>query len=406
MSEFSTKINQLQSSVQEEVYHSSELDGIEDKIRYVKSNLRWKISAEAGIQSRLSKLAEKATDHRKGMESLRGALDQSLALYQMTEKKLCGNSADQSWLEKLIGDGIDDLGKNLASIAAGALAGGVASIIPGLQAGAIGKEVADKVRENFEDSGSDSISVAKGSLEVGGNILGKDAELSLEGELLGASYEKKLESGITIDKDGNIDSLTLLEAELGGEAHLAKGSASGSWGRLSGNASAAVGVVSAVGTIGASLFKDGKFAPQIGAKAEAKAVAAQGEVEGKYGSEDFNAHGKAEGELGTASAYAETQVGLVTYKDKNGNEVTGWGAKGEVGAEAYLATGKVSGGYTIFGIDIDVGLEGKVGGAGVTAGGGVTTGGIGGSVSLGAGLGLGLDVSIDWTDCVLWKKEG
>lgn len=402
MSEFSTKINQLQSSVQEEAYHSSELAGIEDKIRYVKSNLRWKISAEAGIQSRLSKLVANATDHRKGMERLCGGLDQSLALYQMTEKKICGNSADQSWLEKLIGDGIDDWGKNLASLAAGALAGGIVSNIPGLPAGVIGKEVADRVKEGFEDSGSDSISVAKGSLEVGGNILGKDAELSLEGELLGASYEKKLESGMTIDKDGNIDSLTLLEAELGGEVHLAKGSASGSWGRLSGNASAAVGVVSAVGTIGASLFKDGKFAPQIGAKAEAKAVAVQGEVEGKYGSEDFNAHGKAEGEVGTASASAEAQLGKVTYTDKNGNEVTGWGAKAEAGAEAYIATGKVSSGITIFGVDIDVGLEGKFGGAGAKVGGGVTSGGVGGSVSLGAGVGLELDISIDWTDFKLW----
>ena len=78
------------------------------------------------------------------------------------------------------------------------------------------------------------------------------------------------------------------------------------------------------------------------------------------------------------------------------------GAKCKVGAEAYLAQGKVSGGFTIFGINIDAGVTGKAGGAGVNAEGKVTTGGVSGKIGAGLGLGAGVEISIDWSNFSLW----
>ena len=65
---------------------------------------------------------------------------------------------------------------------------------------------------------------------------------------------------------------------------------------------------------------------------------------------------------------------------------------------ASLAEGKVEGGVTIFGIDIDVGVKGYAGAVGVEAGGSITTDGVTGSFGGALGFGGKLDVSIDWSD--------
>lgn len=99
----------------------------------------------------------------------------------------------------------------------------------------------------------------------------------------------------------------------------------------------------------------------------------------------------------------DTDVFTLTYKDETtGQTKTELGAKGKVGAEAYLAQGKVSGGFTIFGIKIDAGVTGKAGGAGVSAEGNVTTGGVSGKIGAGLGLGAGVEISIDWSNFSLW----
>jgi hypothetical protein len=127
-------------------------------------------------------------------------------------------------------------------------------------------------------------------------------------------------------------------------------------------------------------------------------VVAKGEENLEIGNDDFNAHEKATGELLGAKAEVSAGIGKVSYKDDNGNITTGLGVTGKVGAEAYVAQGKISGGFTVFGIKIDLGAEGKAGGAGVHAGGAITTGGVNGSIGAGLGLGAGLSINIDWSD--------
>ena len=60
--------------------------------------------------------------------------------------------------------------------------------------------------------------------------------------------------------------------------------------------------------------------------------------------------------------------------------------------------GKVSGGFTIFGIKIDASIKGKAGGAGLTGAAEATTGGVEGEIGAGLGLGAGIKIKIDWTN--------
>ena len=250
------------------------------------------------------------------------------------------------------------------------------------------------------------VSWAQGVLAGQGEFLGAETSGRLEGELLGASWKPEFSTGIIWkeekDKDGNtvrrLSDLSLITAAVAGEVYVAKGSAKGNWGYLRGEAQGSVGQISAKGEIGAALFKDGKFAPQIGAKAEASAVGIQGKAEAGIGTENNNIHVGADGKVGVAKAGAEAGIGKVTHTNANGKAIEGYGIKAEAGAEAYAAEGRLSGGLEIFGIRIDAGITGKAGGAGVKAGGAVTTGGVSGNIGAGFGLGVGIDISIDWSN--------
>lgn len=246
----------------------------------------------------------------------------------------------------------------------------------------------------------------QGVLAGSGKFLGAETSGRLEGEFLGASWKPEFDTGIEWkeekDKNGNtvrrLSDLSLITAAVAGEVYVAKGSAKGNWGYLRGEAQGSVGQISAKGEIGAALFKDGKFAPQIGAKAEASAVGIQGKAEAGIGTENNNIHVGADGKVGVAKAGAEAGIGKVTHTNANGKSIEGYGIKAEAGAEAYAAEGRLSGGLEIFGIRIDAGITGKAGGAGVKAGGAVTTGGVSGNIGAGFGLGVGIDISIDWSN--------
>lgn len=188
--------------------------------------------------------------------------------------------------------------------------------------------------------------------------------------------------------------------EYGGElsGHILKGEASGNFGILGGKADASLGNAAVSGKINATLFEDGKFTPSLGAEVKGEASALKGSAQGYLGNENYNAHANASGTLFGAEASAGAQIGAVTYKNKQGQTVTAYGVKGEVGAEAYVAEGKVSGGFTFMGIDIDIGVSGKAGGAGVSAGGSLTTDGAHGEIGAGLGLGAGVEISVDWSD--------
>lgn len=242
-----------------------------------------------------------------------------------------------------------------------------------------------------------SVSVFGGSAAVAGTVLGIKSAGEAKGDAFGASWDAKFESGAKW-KNGKLDSLTLASGSVEGEIHAAQGSLKGNIGLASGEAKGSVGKVSGKGSVNASLYKDGKFAPQIGIKGEASAVAIEGETNAKFGTENNNVHGKVNGKAGVAKAYGEASVGRVTYKTESGEVKTTDGVKLEAGAEAYAGEVKVSGGVNIFGIKIDVGATGKAGGVGAKVGYTQTTGCVKGKLGLGLGLGAEVELSIDWSN--------
>lgn len=244
--------------------------------------------------------------------------------------------------------------------------------------------------------------VIGGTVAGAGKIFGMHSAGEASGELLGYSTNGKITFGAkwkTDEKTGErkFDSLSLVDAELSGEGHLAKGSLKGNIGIVSGSASGSVGTVEGKGKLTASLYKDGKFSPQIGAEVSGSAKGLDGNANVTVGNDEYNGHVDAKGTLGSAKANAGVAAGKVNYKNSSGQEVSGWGVKGSAKAEAYIAEGSVSGGVNICGIKIDVSLGGKVGGAGAGVEGGITTGGIGGSATLGVGVGAEIGFNIDWS---------
>lgn len=242
------------------------------------------------------------------------------------------------------------------------------------------------------------VAVIKGSVSKNGTIFGKPASGLAEGDLLGASLTtKKKFKWDTKKKDAD------LSVSATAEGHLARGKLSGSVGDLSGSVEGKIGVVSATGTLGVSLYKDGKLSPALEGKLKLEAAAAKGKVEAQYGNEQFNGHAKAEGSVGVASVEAGGGAGMITYTDEAGSQKTELGVQGKAGAEAYVATGELSGGVTIFGIKIDAKVRGYAGGAGASASGRFTTGGISGSIGAGLGLGGGVEISVDWSNFSLFS---
>lgn len=250
------------------------------------------------------------------------------------------------------------------------------------------------------NGGSLSDSIIAGSLSGATTIFGTVASGTISGSVLG--YEASGKKGIKWKIDPETGKLKDASAEISGDASVygAKGSAEGKYGMLSGAVSGSLLNAGVHGAIGASLFKDGKLSPSVSAEVKAKANVAEGEAKVQYGDKNYNAHGKASGEVLGASAEASGKAGVITYKDDAGNEIRTIGAQAKVGAEAYAAQGSISGGITIFGVKIDASVSGKAGGAGVSASGQVTGNGVSGSIGAGLGLGAGLSVSVDWSGAV------
>lgn len=240
--------------------------------------------------------------------------------------------------------------------------------------------------------------VLGGKATIEGSVLGFDSSGSAEGDVIGGSIKTK-SSAKWNPKKGDAG----IEKSVEAEGHLAKGKLKGNIGLVGGEVSGTVGTVGATGKIGATLYKDGKFSPTLDAKLKAEAAAVKGSAAAKIGTDEINGHIKGSGTLLGAEAEAGGSIGVIKTLDENTKEVkTEYGVKGKVGAEAYLAQGKVSGGFTILGIKIDAGVTGKAGGAGVSVEGKVTTGGASGKIGAGLGLGAGVEISIDWSNFSLW----
>lgn len=292
-----------------------------------------------------------------------------------------------------LSDAVRKIGTDLRDLSNGLSPGGVS--IPTLVSN--GPSGTTIQRISPQDGISGSVLSGSGGYSIGLPGLSL-ADVEYEGSLLG--YEGDTSTSYSTDlKDGSFG----MTAEGSLKGYLGQSDLSLSSGDRDLKMHAALGVVGATGSIGLTLFDNNRFRPSVSADAKVSATAAEGKVSTFHGTENYNSHASASGKLFTAGANAGVGAGVITVKDKDGNESTTVGVKAEAGAEAYVATGEISGGLTIFGIDFDVTAKGHAGGASASVGGSVTTNGISGKVDAGLLAGLGLEVSIDWSDFE-WPK--
>lgn len=223
-----------------------------------------------------------------------------------------------------------------------------------------------------------------------GTFLGFNTSGTAEGDLLYWETGIKNKSSFKF-KDG----VTFgLDTEASATGALAAGRVEGNIGLLHGDASGKVGAVTASGKVKATLWDDGKFDPSLSVGGKLSGSVLQGEVNGGFGNDQYDAHVGASGDL--LHAEAEGEIGAGHFKDKDGNDQ--YGVYGKVGGMASLAQGKVKGGFKFFGIKVDASAKGHLGAVGATTGGGLTTKGA--NVKLGGALGLGgeVELSVDWSD--------
>lgn len=368
MSEFKVNLQKLITAVEESERLASILQQSADDARTIRQGLRWQILQRERINSRLNTSARKLEDQCSALRRVVNTGRQAARLYQENEEKLLqGTAVPPQWFSR------EQILEWLSKIKFGRP---LTYILQALGVGMAG-------------------SVTSGSISGTVNFLGLGLAGSLSGP--GASVDFTAETVWDVE-NGEAG------VELGAEAegHLAQGKLNVSYGYMNSSVTGTVGSVAATGVIGASLFKDGKFTPAIQAEVSVEGSVLSGEIENRIGTEDNNIHAKASGELLGAEAEAGVAIGKITVDGDDGNSKTAYGVKAEAGAEAYLAEGEVSGGFTIFGIKIDAALEGKAGGAGVSAGGSISTAGVSGKIGAGLGLGAGLEISIDWSNFSLW----
>lgn len=185
------------------------------------------------------------------------------------------------------------------------------------------------------------------------------------------------------------------------EKSTTSGKISGGLGALSASMEGKVGSSEVTGTVGLSLYKDGKLSPALEMELKSEIAAFKGEASAQYGNEQFNGHVEAEVGVGVLESELAVGAGVITYTDKAGNQKTELGLQGKAGAAAYVTSGKVSGGLTIFGIEINITAKAHVG-AGFEAEGRITTGGVSGSIGGSLGLGGSLEISMDWSNFSLF----
>lgn len=242
-----------------------------------------------------------------------------------------------------------------------------------------------------------SDSVLHGEKEGQGELWGVNTAGKISGDIL--AYEAGVESKMSWefqDENGNWNTDMLgfvTEAKVTGA--IAQGEVEGNFGYLHGKASgkAITGAIS--GEAKVTLWEDGKFQPGVSVGAKAEVSVLKGEAEIGVGTDQYGVYAKAEGDVLHAEANAEAGFGSLGT-DENGQVI--YGAKAEASALASVAQGEVKGGFTIFGIDIDIGVEGYAVAAGVEAGGSITTEGVTANVSGALGLGAGVNISVDWSD--------
>lgn len=396
----------------------SRVNSITNQFNNVSRNLDWDIKAESNINSRLTGISRELSAESNGINGMKNYLGTARAKYVAVENKNSGkklknevsgsgaNVRANSKNKKIKGTNAYSYHSNNKLdhfISPNEVILGTGAITIGPAGPSFSAIDPNRTYDTEEKNKGIFGTVAKGSVLSGATnatkwFFGYKGQVGAEGNVLGGEV-KTSSSGSWDPTKGEIGA----EAKVSADGYLAKGKVSAGLGIASIAATGTVGAVGASGKIGATLFKDGKFAPTIGAEAKASASAAKGDIKANIGSEDNNVHAKASGQVLSAEASAKVNAGKIQYEDSSGNTKTGYGVEAEVGAEAYVAKGSISGGFTILGIDVDVSVEGKAGGGGAKAGGNVTSSSASGEIGLGLLVGLGAKVDVDWSDFTLFK---
>lgn len=350
MAEFEVKTESLKKSSESGRTIYLRMDSLSSKIGSVANGIALGSTAGRIVKDELRELAEKTSENAMKTQTIFDSLKNIALCYGRTEEKI-GNHSGKKETE----------------------------------------DIWTRIWKHYETI---SGSVASGVLTKTGSVLGFQTSGTLEGNVIGGSVSRKSKAKWDLQKK---------DAEFGenieAEGHLAEGKASGNIGIASGSVKGSVVAAGATGTIGVSLYKDGKLSPSVKAKIKVEGAVAKGDAEAKVGNNENNIHAKASGSVLAGEAAAEGYAGKITYKDETtGTTKTEWGLKGKVGAEAYVAQGKISGGFSICGIKVDIGVSGKAGGAGIAAEGRATTGGVKGKIDLGLGVGGGIEIGVDWSN--------
>lgn len=322
MNELLLNSGAVRAQAQQMVQCANTLRQIDESIANIHGNLGFKLLSSASINAALRNTREQMQRHTAGMRGMGATLDRTTAKYAANERQIVDNMLGR--MQNLGGSGND----NSNFWAGGALveigAGGPATLK------ALGYDADYELYAKYD--------ILEGEVGVG-------AKVSLEGYLL-------------------------------------KGEVEGSYGLLSGSASAAVGLVGVSGEAKAVLFQDGEFNPEISLKGEAEAHGIQATAAGRFGDDQNNVHAEATGTVG----YAHAEAGVYAGKDGVGVEAS---------AGAAVVHGEATAGFTIFGINVDVTGEAEALAVGAEFKAEATTNSVelGGKFSLLAGLGLNIKVS-------------
>lgn len=216
----------------------------------------------------------------------------------------------------------------------------------------------------------------------------------------GAKY-----SDATVAYDNGVkegaDFLNLNTGVLKGKCRLAKigGKIKSEHGSLQAGAHVTAGTVKTASSVGVAFSASKLWENKVYATASATAYGVRGvaKASGGYRKDWIKLDGKAEGNIGSATAIAQGGAGMIRYTDDKGKEHEGFGVAADLTAAAALYEGSIGGGITIFGVR----FGGKVSGAAVAAGVKSRFAATGNVLSFGLsaalGLGVGFEVSIDIT---------
>lgn len=371
MAEFSFVSGKILGQITELEKISNELKKSYIRVENVSKNLcNFSGEVDKGIREAIKGCLNEIDQQKKTTDAMRKCLYNVTKCYEDTEKKICSQEKSDSSILDALKPFITKSGNTFGANASA--------------------EVSNENGTKTAKANAEAY-VAKGSIDGGiGDFL---LRYGASGAILSANASAS--ASATANKD-TIEA----SAQANAKASLASGEAyAGALGGLiKYKAQGTVCGAQAYAQASASLMHNGVPIPSIGLSANAKASVADGNISGTAGLDKYNVHGKAEGYVVGAEASAKAEVGMMQEKGESPEQSkTVYGAKAEASAGAYLAKGKVTGGFDLFGIKIDASVGGSVG-----AGAEVKAKATSDSIELGAGLaallGVNADIKVDWSN--------